>query len=137
MVSKGEFLNRDSTLDDRKRGLDEREAALGELREQQVAALEAVATLTRDEAKGQLLASVEREVQEICDQRVRELAAEAEETAEARARWLVGLSLQRVAAVHTTEVTTSVVDLKSDDMKGRIIGREGRNIRAPGSGHRH
>ena len=126
----GEILNRDTTLDDRKRGLDEREAALEALREQQVAALEAVATLTRDEAKGQLLASVEREVREICDQRVRELAAEAEETAEARARWLVGLSLQRVAAVHTTEITTSVVDLKSDDMKGRIIGREGRNIRA-------
>ncbi len=125
-----EILKRDDTLDNRKRGLDKRETELGDLREQQVAALETVASLTRDEAKTQLLTSVEREVREICDQRVREIAAEAQETAEARARWLVGLSLQRVAAAHTTEITTSVVDLKSDDMKGRIIGREGRNIRA-------
>ncbi len=125
-----EILKRDDTLDNRKRGLDKRETELGDLREQQVAALETVASLTRDEAKAELLGSVEREVREICDQRVREIAAEAQETAEARARWLVGLSLQRVAAAHTTEITTSVVDLKSDDMKGRIIGREGRNIRA-------
>ena len=125
-----EILKRDDTLDNRKRGLDKRETELGDLREQQVAALETVASLTRDEAKAELLASVEREVREICDLRVREIAAEAQETAEARARWLVGLSLQRVAAAHTTEITTSVVDLKSDDMKGRIIGREGRNIRA-------
>jgi len=125
-----EFLKRDNTLDQRKRALDRRETELEDLREQQLAALEAAASLTRDEAQTQLLASVEREVREICDQRVRELAAEAQETAEARARWLVGLSLQRVAAAHTTEITTSVVDLKSDDMKGRIIGREGRNIRA-------
>ncbi|MYD94031.1 MAG: ribonuclease Y [Chloroflexi bacterium] len=125
-----EFLNRDDALDSRKRGLDRRETELEDLREQQVAALETAASLTRDEAKTELLASVEREVREICDQRVRELTAAAEETAEAQARWLVGLSLQRVAAAHTTEITTSVVDLKSDDMKGRIIGREGRNIRA-------
>lgn len=125
-----EFLKRDTSLDDRKRGLDQREVKLEELREQQVAALEAAASLTRDEAKAQLLASVEREVREISDQRVREITAEAKETAETRARWLVGLSLQRVAAMHTTEITTSVVDLKSDDLKGRIIGRGGRNIRA-------
>lgn len=125
-----EFLSRDDALDSRKRGLDRRETELEDLREQQVAALETAASLTRDEAKTELLASVEREVREICDQRVRELTAAAEETAEAQARWLVGLSLQRVAAAHTTEITTSVVDLKSDDMKGRIIGREGRNIRA-------
>ena len=125
-----EFLRRDDSLDDRKRGLDQRETELEDLREQQVTALETVASLTRDEAKTELLASVEREVREICDQRVREITSEAEETAEARARWLVGVSLQRVAAAHTTEITTSVVDLKSDDMKGRIIGREGRNIRA-------
>lgn len=125
-----EFLKRDDTLDTRKRGLDRRESELDDLREQQVAALEAAASLTRDEAKAQLLASVEREVREICDLRVREITAEAKETAESRARWLVGLSLQRVAAMHTTEITTSVVDLKSDGLKGRIIGREGRNIRA-------
>ena len=61
---------------------------------------------------------------------MRAAEAEADERAESKARWLVGLSLQRVAAAHTTEISTSVVDLKNDELKGRIIGREGRNIRA-------
>ncbi len=124
------FVQRGEALDERTSDLDKRAADVEQLRQRQVEALEAVSTLTRDEAKTQLLASIEREVRDIADQRVRQLTAEAAEAAEAKARWLVGLSLQRVAASHAAEITTSTVDLRSDELKGRIIGREGRNIRA-------
>ena len=125
-----EFKTRDGALEARHAALEKLEQANEDMRQQQIVKLESVATMTRDEAKDQLLASIERDVRELANQRVRQITAEAEETAESKARWLVGLSLQRVAAAHTTEVTTSVVDLKSDELKGRIIGREGRNIRA-------
>ena len=125
-----EFKTRDGALEARHAALEKLEQANEDMRQQQIVKLESVATMTRDEAKDQLLASIERDIRELANQRVRQITAEAEETAESKARWLVGLSLQRVAAAHTTEVTTSVVDLKSDELKGRIIGREGRNIRA-------
>lgn len=125
-----DFLKRNEQREEREKELDLRETRLEESRQKQISALETVATMTRDEAKEQLLASIERETRTLSDQRVRQITAEAEENAEAKARWLVGLSLQRVAAAHTTEISTSVVQLKSDEVKGRIIGREGRNIRA-------
>ena len=125
-----DFLKQNEQREQREKELDLRETHLEESRQKQITALEAVATMTRDEAKEQLLASIEREIRTLSDQRVRQITAEAEENAEAKARWLVGLSLQRVAAAHTTEISTSVVQLKSDEVKGRIIGREGRNIRA-------
>ncbi|MBM4436500.1 MAG: ribonuclease Y [Actinobacteria bacterium] len=125
-----EFLSREELLTNRRRELDAREAELAGLRQQHMGALERVADLAQEDAKAQLLASIEREVSQAADQLVRRVEADAKEHAEAKARWLVGLALQRVAASHTTEITTSVVDLKSDELKGRIIGREGRNIRA-------
>ena len=125
-----EFRGREQALDDRRRSIQERETTVEQARQEHIEALERAATLTRDEARQELLRGVEAEVTQAASQLVREAEAEAKERAEAKARWLVGLSLQRVAAPHTTEITTSVVDLKSDDLKGRIIGREGRNIRA-------
>jgi ribonuclease Y len=125
-----EFQAREETLATERQKLERDSQAQQEARQEHVRALEGVASLTREEAREALLRSIEQEVSADADQRVRQIEAEAKERAEARARWLVGLAIQRVAASHTTEVTTSVVDLKNDEMKGRIIGREGRNIRA-------
>ena len=121
---------REAKLDDARRQLEADALAQEEVRQEHLAALERAASLTRDEARAELLQSIEQELSSDAEQMVRQVEADAKERAETRARWLVGLALQRVAASHTTEVTTSVVDLKNDDMKGRIIGREGRNIRA-------
>ena len=125
-----ESLEREEALSATRRELEAREQEFERLRQERLAALERVALLTREEAKQALLESVEAEVRQASDQLIRAVEAEAKDRAEGKARWLVGLALQRVAAAHTTEITTSVVDLKSDELKGRIIGREGRNIRA-------
>ena len=125
-----EALEREESLSASRRELETRGQEFERLRQKHIAALERVASLTRDEAKQELLGSVEAEVRQASDALVRSVEAEAKDQAEAKARWLVGLALQRVAAAHSTEITTSVVDLKSDELKGRIIGREGRNIRA-------
>ncbi len=125
-----EVSERDEALGATRQRLEKQERELEQQRQTQVEALERVASLSRDDAQKQLLESVRREVTAASDEIVRSAEAEANERAESKARWLVGLSLQRVAAAHTTEISTSVVDLKNDELKGRIIGREGRNIRA-------
>ena len=123
-------LAREAEHDAARRQLEADAQAQEAARQEHLAALERAASLTREEARTELVRGIEQEVSADAEQMVRQVEADAKERAEARARWLVGLALQRVAASHTTEVTTSVVDLKNDDMKGRIIGREGRNIRA-------
>src|SRR5205814_216002 len=92
--------------------------------------LERVSGMTVNEAKQQVLARSEELVRHELARRVRQLEEEAQTEARRRARNLVADSLQRVAASHAAETTVSIVELPSDDMKGRIIGREGRNIRA-------
>ena len=125
-----EFEARAKNLTDAQQKFDADSKSLQVARQEQVAALEQAARMTREEAREALTHAIEQEVSSNSAQVVRQIEAEAKERAEAKARWLVGMALQRVAASHTTEVTTSVVDLKDDEMKGRIIGREGRNIRA-------
>jgi ribonuclease Y len=88
-----------------------------------------VAGLSMDEARGLLLKRVEDEMRDITNRKVHDLEQEARETADVRAREIITMALQRYAAEHTAEHTVTVVALPSDDMKGRIIGREGRNIR--------
>lgn len=100
-----------------------------ELVAEQRAELERLSEMTTDEAKQYLLKTVEDEVRHDMAIMIREVEQEAKEEAEKRARNLIGLAIQRCAADHTSEATVSVVALPSDDMKGRIIGREGRNIR--------
>src|SRR4029077_3098204 len=92
--------------------------------------LERISSLTIAEAKSEILSRSEELVRHELARRVRQLEEEAQAEARRRARNLVADSLQRVAASHAAETTVSIVELPSDDMKGRIIGREGRNIRA-------
>ena len=92
--------------------------------------LERVAGMTADEARAELLNRVQSDVTRDAAAMIRESEARAREEADKRARNIVGIAIQRVAADHTAESTVSVVHIPSDDMKGRIIGREGRNIRA-------
>jgi ribonuclease Y len=92
--------------------------------------LERVSGLTADEARDILLRQIESDARRDAANLVKRLEAEAREHAQAQARSIITQAIQRSAAEHTTETTVSVVDLPSDDLKGRIIGREGRNIRA-------
>jgi ribonuclease Y len=92
--------------------------------------LQRVAGMTADEARECLLKQMESDARRDAANLVKRLEAEARETASQKARQLITEAIQRSAAEHTTETTVSVVDLPSDDLKGRIIGREGRNIRA-------
>ena len=92
--------------------------------------LQRVASLTADEAREILLKGFESDARHDAANMVKRLESEARETAAARAKQLVTEAIQRSAPEHAIETTVSVVDLPSDDMKGRIIGREGRNIRA-------
>jgi len=92
--------------------------------------LQRVAGLTADEAREALIRQMEADARRDAANLVKRLEAEARETASQKARQLITEAIQRSAAEHTTETTVSVVDLPSDDLKGRIIGREGRNIRA-------
>jgi ribonuclease Y len=109
------------------------EARDGELRakiEEVQARLESLAGLNADEAKRHLMQAMEEAARAEAAQRIREIKEEAKRDAEREAKKIISLAIQRIAADHTAETTVSVVSLPSDEMKGRIIGREGRNIRA-------
>jgi len=92
--------------------------------------LESLAGLSADEARRQLMQELEEAARAESAQRIREIKEEARRDAEREAKKIISLAIQRIAADHTAETTVSVVALPSDEMKGRIIGREGRNIRA-------
>jgi len=100
-----------------------------ELRGRQQSELERICALTADEAKHQLIESVQREAYHDAALLVREIEQKAEDEGEKRARNIIAGAIQRCAADHSAETTVSVVSLPSEEMKGRIIGREGRNIR--------
>jgi ribonuclease Y len=102
---------------------------LKQLRDRELKDLERIGGLTVNDAKAQVLTRSEELVRHELARRVRQLEEEAQGEAKRRARNLVADALQRVAASHAAETTVSVLELSSDDMKGRIIGREGRNIR--------
>jgi ribonuclease Y len=121
---RGQALNkRQSALDKQRNRLEEMERERGEM-------LERVAGLSREEAREELLASVESESRQDMARVIREVEVEAQEEADKRARKVITTAIQRIASDHVAEVTVSTVSLPSDDMKGRIIGRGGRNIRA-------
>lgn len=101
-----------------------------EMRLRQATELERVAGMTSSEARDQLLAAVEVEIRDEASRRVREIEKEVEATAGMRARKILATAIQRYTSEVTAESTVSVVQIPSDEMKGRIIGREGRNIRA-------
>ncbi len=117
-------------LKDRREELDEREEAVREKFREAEDKLEQISGLTADQARERLRESLEEEARKQAAQNIRKIETQAKQEAENRARRIVARALQRCAVEQTTESTVQVVDLPSDDMKGRIIGRDGRNIRA-------
>jgi ribonuclease Y len=124
-----ELERRDQGLADREEHVKELQDDLKEAKQRELEELERIGGMTVTEAKARLLAQSEELVRHDLARRVRQLDEEAQSEAKRRARNLVADALQRVAASHAAETTSSLIELPSDDMKGRIIGREGRNIR--------
>ena len=114
----------------REKTLGEKEVRLASAFEEQRRKLEAIAGLTVDEAKRQLLAQIEPETRREAQLLAMRLEEEARQVADVKAKEVLATTIQRLAPDYTVETAVSVLDLPSDDMKGRIIGREGRNIRA-------
>ena len=137
VLSKEEALDKKSeAIEKREAGfaakeeqLRQREAKVEELGKQRVQELERISGLTSEQAKEYLLKTVEEDVKHDTAKMIKELEAQAKEEADKRAKDYVVTAIQRCAADHVAETTISVVQLPSDEMKGRIIGREGRNIR--------
>ncbi len=121
---------RASDLDARRDALDRQRADLEQLRAQRQAELERVAGLTADQAKAELVAVIENQAKRDAAVLVRDIEGEAQKEGNKRARKIVTLAIQRIASEQTSESVVSVLHLPGDEMKGRIIGREGRNIRA-------
>ncbi len=99
------------------------------VRRQHIATLEKLSGLTQEQAKQHLLATVEEEIRHETAMKIKEIEQEMKDEAEEKAREVIALAIQRCAADHAAEASVSVVPLPYDEMKGRIIGREGRNIR--------
>lgn len=135
---------REETLDKKLDNLESREERLNkkseeitqrlkeaeEMRDQQAVELERIAQITTDEAKQMIISQVQKEAYHDAASMVREIEQKAKEEGDKKARNIVALAIQKCASDHVAETTVSVISLPNDDMKGRIIGREGRNIRA-------
>ena len=121
--------HRENKLTAKEEHLRQREAKVEELSQKRVQELERISGLTSEQAKEYLLKTVEDDVKHDTAKMVRELETQAKEEADKKAKEYVVNAIQRCAADHVAETTISVVQLPSDEMKGRIIGREGRNIR--------
>ncbi|MDP9797022.1 ribonuclease Y [Catenuloplanes nepalensis] len=124
------LADRESDLTAREHSLTERETAVAEAEEVRQRELERVAGLTADAAKTEVVETIEAQAKREAAILIRDIENDARNTAEDRARHLVVDAIQRVASEQTAESVVSVLHLPSDEMKGRIIGREGRNIRA-------
>lgn len=120
---------RDHSLDERQQHIEEMESKVDDMIRLQKAELERISSLTRDEAKQIILDQVENELSHDIAVMTKESENRAKEEADKKAKNILSLALQRCAADHVAETTVSVVNLPNDEMKGRIIGREGRNIR--------
>ena len=109
--------------------LEEKESSVDELYSKQTEELERISKLSSDEAKNILLSDIQKDISHESAIMIKEMESQAKEEADKRAREIVTYAIQRCAADHVAETTVSVVTLPNDEMKGRIIGREGRNIR--------
>src|SRR3989442_3833214 len=121
---------RQRNVSNKERDLEEAKKNLLTLEEERKQELERLSSLTAGEAREMLLAEIEREIRDEANRRLREIEQEVKESADERARKIIALTMQRLTSEVVSEATVSVVPLPSEDMKGRIIGREGRNIRA-------
>lgn len=122
--------NREQAINKRQSTIDKRANEIDKLYDERIEELQRISELSKEEARNILLAEVEKESRNDMARIIRQVENEAREEGESRARYLITTAIQRVASEHVTEVTTSVVPLPSDEMKGRIIGRNGRNIQA-------
>jgi len=120
----------EADIQERDGRLGAREEELGAAIAEQRTRLEQIAGLTVDQAKAELLRSMENEARMDAANLMKRIDDETTEKSKEKARRVISMAIQRVASEHVVESTVSVVDLPSDEMKGRIIGREGRNIRA-------
>ena len=125
-----QFKKRETKLDDRVKEIAVSEERVQEKHEEAQAILEKNAGISKDEAKRKIISSLEEEARTEAARSLRQIEEETREEAEKKAKRILGIAVQRYANEYVTESTVSVVHLPSDDMKGRIIGREGRNIRA-------
>ena len=125
-----ELDRRDQRLHGQQQTLDEREGEIAQQIGIQQQRLEEISQLTVDEARERMLSQLDDEVRDEANRRVRQAEARAKEESEDRARKVIATAIQRVASEVTSESTVTVIKIPNDEMKGRIIGREGRNIRA-------
>ena len=117
-------------LDDQTRALEAEREQLARRRREHEQALEQISGLSAGQAKERLMNEITDQVRHECARDIRQIEEETKRDAERRVRSILSVAMQRLAASHAAETTVCVVQLPSDDMKGRIIGREGRNIRA-------
>lgn len=121
--------SREEELAKREKYIDERQREIDRLYQEQLKEMERISGLTTEEARQLILAKVENEMKHETAQIMKEMEQQAIDEGDRRARKILSLAIQRCAADHVAETTVSVVNLPNDEMKGRIIGREGRNIR--------
>ena len=121
---------REQTLNKRQSAIDKRANEVDKLHADQMEELQRISQMTPEEARAVLLAEVEKDTRADMARIIRQVEAEAQEEGDRRAREIITTAIQRVASDHVAEVTTSTVSIPSDEMKGRIIGRNGRNIHA-------
>ena len=121
---------REQTINKRQSALDKRANEVEKIHEVQMAKLQEIAEMTPEDARKILLAEVEKDSRNDMARIIRQIEAEAREEGEKRARNLIADAIQRVASEHVSEVTSAVVAIPNEEMKGRIVGRNGRNIRA-------
>ena len=123
------FERKEEELNKRLAKVTETQAEADEIKRQQTVTLEKISGLTQEEARQYLLQSVENDVRHDAAMKIKEIESQIKDEAEEKAREIIATAIQRCAADHAAETTVSVVALPNDEMKGRIIGREGRNIR--------
>src|SRR3990170_5484843 len=121
---------RQKNLSNKERDLEEAQKQVLTLEEERKQELERLSSLTAGEAREMLLAQIELEIRDEANRRLRQIEQEVKEEADERSRKIIATAMQRLTSEVVSEATVSVVPLPSEDMKGRIIGREGRNIRA-------
>jgi len=127
---KNHYLEKkEQTINQKKEELESKNKKLDELLNKEILRLEAIAELTKEEAKAILIKRMEEEARHESVKEIRNIEAKLKEDAEAMAKKIISQAIQRCALDHVSETTVSVVNLPNDEMKGRIIGREGRNIR--------
>jgi len=124
-----ELQDKQQNLYDKINKVEEVKNKIHKIKKDQIAKLELIANMSKEEARRVIMKNMEERMSEDLMSRIKKLENEATETLEAKARDLMASTMQRLASTFTTEITTTAVDLPNDEMKGRIIGREGRNIK--------